>query len=485
MEVLDLELKKREVDQYLKKYKNEMEVLEHKSLLAKALKGQGGVNEGHIHALGKRLQLTEQFKNHLLHEYGTQADLGLLPTHAGAVISVNFNNDPMNILAGSQEMPTTTALLFYKKVMARTTRGNVTSGQMLRDPKQAPEVYANDFSDDNASDQIATTTAGTLTYSFTLTKNPIRRGTVRVTLSSGTNFATDQGQAGVPDTGLLLGIGISGTINYLTGNITVNFATDPGNGIIVSAFYATNFEENGSYPRINPLWDNKIVNARVWTIGSEIGVIESFQLKKVLGVDADEDMIKTLSDEMMAEQTQKLTRQMYGQAPQTFSWVRTVPSGVSDYLHIKGLHQVITRASGGISKQAGRGLGNILVGDVDFCSYLEATNDDSFELIGVPSSGVHIRGIYKKTIPVICDPSLAINPATGLAYTDNIYRGYMTYKGTNNYDIAAVYGTFLPFFTAGNVPVLNNLLKKQGIAGAVGALENLVPNFTVRIHITP
>lgn len=481
IETLDEQKRKREADLYYKKYKKEMTSLE-KSVFAKALGGK--LNESHYWALGKRLEQTEDFKNHLIHEYGTQADLGLLPTHAGDVISVNFSNDPLNILAGTQEMPTTTALLLYKKVKAQSTRGNVTAGQILRNPLAPPDVYARNSSEDVATQTVATTVSGTLTYGVTLTNAPVRRGTLTITLSSGTNFCTDQGQIGVTDTGLLLGIGISGTITYSSGALSVIFATNPGTGVVITATFSQNFEENGSYPRISSLWDTRVVNARLWTLGSQMGVVESFQLKKVLGVDADEDMIRTLSEELTAEVTQKLTYQMYSQAPNTYIFNRFVPSGVSEYLHIKAFHQRIAQASGGISKQAGRGNGNILVGDIDFCSYLASLKDGSYEEVAVPSSGVHIRGIYNGNIPVICDPSLAINPATGLDYGDGVYRGYMTYKGTTNYDVAAIVGTFLPFFTAGNVPVLNNLLQKQGIAGAVQAVENLVPAFTVRIHIT-
>lgn len=473
LEGLMSEEKKRETERLIKKYKPLVEDLS-KSPLGRVVK----INEGHVHALVTRLKQTESIQKWAMSEYGSQADLGgKLPASALDIVSINFNTDPLQVIAGSQEMRNSTDLIAYKKVLAKTTRGNVTSGQILRNPLLPPEVYAENWSDEAVQDTGATTVAGTLVYSFTLSKPPVRRGTVTITVSTTTDYATDIGDSGNPATGTLRGIGISATCVYANGNVVVTFATDPGNGKSIIVDYATNFEEDGSYPMINSIWDFRTLTARVFALGTEYGVVESFQLSKIAGIDADTDMINTISQEMTAEMTQKLIKKMWTQAVGTpVAWSRTAPSGVSDYLHIKSLHMKITQASSNITANAGRGQGNILVGDNNFCSYLEQTNDDSFKRVGVPSSGVHIRGIYKGDIPVVCAPNLSDGGST--------YYGYMTYKGTDNYDIAAVLATFMPFFTAGNVPKLNNLLKKQALAGSVNALENLVPAFTTRINIT-
>lgn len=484
-ENLMVEDAKRESERLFKKYKGIMEDLT-KSPLGKAVK----INESHHYALGIKLEQAEKFANFANSKKGrvhesSQSDVGITPTHAADIVATNYSTDALNILAGTAKMTSPQQIIYYQNVKAVTGRGNVEVGDILRDPRQAPDRYARNNASETVREAVATTVDGTLTYTYTLTKKPVRRGTISLTVSGSDNFANDYGQAGNADVGQLLGINISATCEYASGQLVITFATNPGNGVVVTAKYATNFEEDGSYPRINTLWANSILTSRVYALGQEMGVLEEYQLQMQLGVDSTEIMMKTLSEELIAEVTQDLSFQMYDEAVGSTTFNRRLPSGVSEYLHAKAFHIKLAQASGGISKNAGRGRGNVIVGDYDFVAYLESVCDDknSMELITEPTSGIHIRGLYKGSIPVICDPSLAINPSTGEAYTDGTYRGYMTYRGTNNFDVAAMVGTYIPFFTAGNVPVLNNLLKKQGVAGAMMAVQNLVPNFTTRIYI--
>jgi len=70
----------------------------------------------------------------------------------------------------------------------------------------------------------------TVTFTATLSKTPIKPGTVTVT--DGNETFTDNGD------GTLTGsLGGTGTINYVTGQITVTFATAPANYAVITADY--------------------------------------------------------------------------------------------------------------------------------------------------------------------------------------------------------------------------------------------------------
>ncbi len=254
------------VEKFKKKYSPFLEDL-NKSPLAKVT--NGGITEAQTAGLILKLNKYDMYEKWVMNEYGSIADLGKMPTYARDVITTNFGLDPTNVFAGNQEIKSSHGQVYFKKTIATSTRGNVTSGDVLRDPRVAPTTYAQNYSGAGQKVTIATTASGTLTYTATLASGtlPIRKGTVQVSVNTTSAiYGEDKGA------GPILGVGLWGTVDYATGAISVTFTSNPGTGVILSVTYSTNFEENGGYSRIQNLWDQLPVDADVRALGMDVGV---------------------------------------------------------------------------------------------------------------------------------------------------------------------------------------------------------------------
>lgn len=90
-----------------------------------------------------------------------------------------------------------------------------------------------------SSETEATGDGGTTSFSFTLPTVPVEEyepnkpGNYRLTIVAGTVTGTDQGN------GAISGTGVSGTVEYSTGYVTLTYTTAPANGTGILASYAS------------------------------------------------------------------------------------------------------------------------------------------------------------------------------------------------------------------------------------------------------
>lgn len=116
----------------------------------------------------------------------------------------------------------------------KSNQGTISAGQMVSLNSQGKVVpyakyeYVSAQIDNRQT--IGTGDGSTKTFSGTLTDYPVAPKSVVV--SAGTVEGVDDG------CGRISGTGVSGTINYETGEISVTFTTAPGNGVAVKAAYA-------------------------------------------------------------------------------------------------------------------------------------------------------------------------------------------------------------------------------------------------------
>ena len=87
------------------------------------------------------------------------------------------------------------------------------------------------------------TVGGAQTFVSSLDFLPVKASSVVVTC--GTITGTDNGA------NVITGTGVSGTVDYVNGAISVTFTTPPANGVNVNASYSYNMEANTNIPQIN------------------------------------------------------------------------------------------------------------------------------------------------------------------------------------------------------------------------------------------
>ena len=113
--------------------------------------------------LGRQFKQFENNKKYVS-EIGTLKDLGQLPKYAYDVITANYAASIIPLLASVQPIKGQQGLVYFKQIKSQTTRGNVNSGDILRNAVASPDKQAVGFAGENVSQALGTLSAGDQTY---------------------------------------------------------------------------------------------------------------------------------------------------------------------------------------------------------------------------------------------------------------------------------------------------------------------------------
>lgn len=445
-------------------YKPYFEVLE-ESPLAKVRP----ITNMDVVVLGKQFRQFEHYKR-MVNEIGTIKDLGQLPKYAYDVITANYAASVIPLLASVQPIPDQQGLVYFKQIKAKTTRGNVADGDILRNATQKPDKQAVGFAGERVFQNLGTLTNGQQSYAFNLSPAPIRERTVKIALSTTDQYLIDDGEGNLVPVKGALG---TGTINYTTGLVNIDFITTITGAEVASAEFGTEFEENGDIPTIQSAYESTDVKAELFAIRSEMGLLKMYQLKKTFGKDGETEMINDLTQEINAEIGNTLISRIANASFGTPITYDAAPgAGLGEVEHRLAFRNRIASASANIYKAAGRGQVTAMIAGAN-ASQLFDQLGGIFEQTGYASSGPTLYGIYNKNIPVI--------RAIDVIGDNDIY---CIYKGTGNFDAPAVYSPYMPLVVNGSLPVLNNVLKHQAFAAVWSAMKVVVNRFITKIEVT-
>jgi len=220
--------------------------------------------------------------------------------------------------------------VYFKQVRADQSKGNMTAGDVMIDPRtgvKTPAGYASNY----ISGEVAAVTVGGVThYAFTTAQGPVRPQTVRITAAGISPYCFDDGL------GILQGVGLSGTITYNSGGvgaIVIDFAADPGVGHNIYLEYQVNFEQADDLPRISSYFDSTSILARVYALKGTIGMLQNYGMRKRFGLVAEDELAKDLVAEINAEIGGDLIRLLAASYMGNTNWPKTPPANVSYYEH--------------------------------------------------------------------------------------------------------------------------------------------------------
>lgn len=447
------------------KYKPYMEALE-ESPLARVR----SITPMDYVCLGKQFRQFESYKR-MVNEIGSLADLGQLPKYAYDVITANYAASIIPILASVQPLRAQQGIVYFKQIKAQTTRGDVNSGDILRNAIQAPDKQAVGFAGENVFQNLGQLVAAQQEYQFNLSPAPVRERTLSLVLStwSGNQQLIDDGFGNVVSSGGNLGYG---TINYSTGLVDITFISAVAGTEVLQAQFGTEYETNGNLPTVVAGFDSANVKAEVFAIRSEMGMLKAFEMKQTFGKEAETEMINDLTQEINAELGNTLISRIANASYGTpISWDSTPPAGVSEVEHKLAFRNRIAEASSKIAQAAGRGEVTTIICGVKAAQLFDQLGG-LFERTGFASSGPTLYGMYNKTIPVV--RAIQVIP-------DNAV--YCIYKGTGNFDAPSVYCPYMPLVVNGSLPVLNNVLKTQAYALVWSAMKVVVNRFITQIDV--
>lgn len=443
------------------------------SLMAKI---GGGVEAHHYASLGRLLAKTKNYLSQKM-EDGTVADLGLIPQYAQDLVTIDYAQNVQNIIGNTQVMMGQADIIYYERLTATTSRGNVTAPKTLEDALKAPQVYADGYASAGVTASVGSTASGTATYSFTaaLAKVPVQPRTtvVTVNLAAGAVSAKD-----IDGNGTLAGDTFIGTIDYETGDLTIDFVDAPTEVAAIVGTYSTDIEAEGNVAKVNTDLDYKLVTAQPHALQAEVGLFKQYEANKRLGINAADRTAEKLIQEMGREtSTRMINLAAANIGAGTESWVAAVPAGDSWPVYKLGYKDTLIDASTNIYRAAGRGSGNCYIADVNgdkMLRKLPGFVDGGMDVI----QGAVFAGTFEGR-PEVLAPMIADGGAGSKAGTViNIFKSRQAWDG------ALVLGVYMPLISIKDIANAQNILQTvQGVAAWQGYLLTS-PAFVSQARIT-
>jgi hypothetical protein len=473
-----LENTAQKAEAYFAKYKPYMESLEKNSLLSKVRP----IREGDYACLGEQLQQWSDYRKWAEND-GTFADLVAFPNLMFDVITLNYGQNPIGIMASMQTIENEQGIIYFKKVVSRSTSGNITSGQTLQSVQFGMPEVPQQFSGSNASNESFGTPNGVDTsFTYTVARLPVQPNSVRIAAVISAEAATAFDEDNGDGTGNILGAHIvpGSTINYTTGVLDIEFdvAPDDGAATTLTVSYHQNLEKQTNINTIDSTLSQLAVKANTYALRSDLGMFKNYAYRKVYGRQMEQEMVEDLLNQLNAEICGRYITLLAAAPAQTgigtVSFDTTVPDGISEYAHRKSMQYKLLECERNLAALCGRGTISFIVAGRNICMYLASM--DGFQLIyeGASVSGAHLYGTWKG-VPIIRVPqdTTILDADTALP----------CYKGTGRFEAPGYYATFMPMVVTDMLPMQNPLVRQRA-AATWAAIGLSVPQFVTKLVIT-
>lgn len=445
------------------KFRKQMDILE-QSILCKH---RGGLQAHDVFALGKQLEAYQAYQE-MCEEDGNLNQLGQIPKIAYDVITATYGLSILPIIASVQPIDEERGNVYFKNVRSVNTKGSQTAGGVVVNPRTqiaTPSGYASDY----ISGEVLVNTGGSPTTSASGTLNalPVRSETVKITVQDDPNtYCQDDGN------GKLIGVGVSGTIDYTTGAVVLTFAVAPAANKNLVAEYQQNYERSTDIPQIDTFFDSKGIMAKIYALKGTIGMLQAYGMKKRFGLVAEDEVAKDLVQEINREIGGDLIRMLRAQAVGSTTFSKTTPSGVSYFEHKQTYKDQMAVAEATLLGNAGRGTISLMIVDKDHAAVL-STLPGWKKMYDGQSLGAHLYGELDG-VPVV-----RVNEAGILASG----QGIAMWKGSSPFEAAAVYCPFMPLAVTSTLPQAPNPLQSMKAAAVWAGTDVLVPQYATKFDV--
>lgn len=437
------------------------------------------------YALGRMLENYDTWLQ-MMPEDIVRDNLGRVIPIAMDIISAAYATSIMSVISSIQPIDDEVGIIFFKRMTAGSTRQGVTAGDELlgeygyRDWSKNGS-YASNYITREAFCTLANDGGSVATTDATYTKAavsyvPILKRTLTLEILDASVTGNPVLRTAVDDgMGNLYGAGISGTVTYLTGEVTFVLTTTTllAVGDLVKLSYETDIELLANIPKISWETAHTEVKARTYMLEGDWGVLTEYALQKRFGRAMDEEVASDLVSEINAEVTTSAIQQVVANCPNSVDWDATPPEGTSSFEHKLSFYDAIEAASTKIADTAGRGTVNYLMAAGSGLTTI--ATQPGFKKVATGSAiGPQVYGILNDTITVIRVPG------TNVVSPSKIYAGY---RGSNWFESAVVYAPYLPLFVTDTATVTSSLRRAKGVAHAAG-VKVVAPSFLTCINIT-
>ena len=466
-----LEAKNSQLVEWMKKnHKDQIKALENSPLAETR-----SITENDIANLAIQYRNFELYKS-MAESNGSLGNLGQLPKVALSVVTATMGASILPMISSVQPIEEQRGIIYFRQIVSRNTRGSQTAGDVVVDPRTGsvtPSGYASN--ELLAEEAVASTVDAQLQYTFTLANAPILPQFLKITTDiAASQIAVDQGAISAnKNIGILYGNGISGQVDYTTGEVTIDFSANPGVGQKVFASYQQDLERGEDLQAISSFMDSKDIQAKVYALKQSQGMLQSFTLQKRFGQSMQEQLASDLVMEVNREVGGDAVRQLDANAQGVTTFSRTAQSGVSFAEHKLEYKDKLYEAENVMLSNAGRGAISTLVVGRKHAAFLRGL--PGFELLNDGNTlGSHLFGRLDGI-------TIIRVPETALLGED---RGIGLYKGQNPYEAAVVYSPFMPMAVTDMLPEGKNPLAGMRGAAQMSGVDVVVPQYATNINLT-
>ena len=380
-------------------------------------------------------------------------------------------------------------LVYYQKITAENSKGNIEAGDLLGSPKEMGKQPL-DFAGTKIieKEEIGTLATGEIELPPTELKyHPIQPGSLVITVEGMKGYFKDFAQEGNPEVAALFPVGGDlgkATINYQTGEVSIELSEAPatsGGGVFAS--YRRDIEtiEGGkaNMARAQVSLESKQLEAEDFSIFTETSIYQEALSKAIFGQDwnsmVDEALAALYNKEVANKIVAEIKAEIIPESIATHS-INKITGGNNDLFNVQFISVVLGKLGAMITKASGIGNNKLsaLVINIDMLPIFRAlpkftaSNADFEEVMG----GMYLAGLYDG-MPVIVgyEPVLASGEVIGLYKSKN--KDFLT---------PYVWGTFI-------LPIMRDIYdqdnlavnRKQLIASAAGAVvaERLAAKYTI------
>jgi len=444
---------------YVDKYQEQIDVYESMSIKAKV---KESLSPYEVVALGQQL---DQFSNYatFCESQGNLASLGAIPQVALDVITASVGASILPLLASIQPMAEEHGIVYYKAMKAMQTSGGYNSGDTIDSPLQRDNPGDGTLGGNRKLVTLATTVAGTKTYSGNFASVPLRPYRIDINAAAA-GFGKDDGQ------GNILGFGFSGTVNYTTGAYSITFAADPGTGVAVQAIYDVDVDAAASLDKVQAGLQTKDIRAQIWALASDVGAFTNFAFSQRFGRSATDEVAADLTNEITRTLNTAAVKAIYGNLPagSNTTWNRTPDAGISYAEHKLTFIDAIASGEAVLHAQSGAAGANRYICGKVAAQVLRGMPD----FVQAPDAATVSIGLYGyyDGVPVI--------RATGVVPDSEMI---MVSNAGNYFAAPLAYAPFMPLMVTNTVQSPSNPFRSTTAAAVWSGLTPLVGNLTTKV----
>ncbi len=249
-------------------------------------------------------------------------NLGTFDKWIFPVISNMSENDVIDQLVALQPMAGPVSQIVYMDIVTGKKKGATPAGSpMWRALQGAVDRW--DDSDEVVSDETVGTTDGGGALTATLDYVPLRPGTIQIT--DGTDTTTDDGNGSFITSG-----GLSGTVNYVTGEITIAGA----NTSTVAATYAFNSEASTAIMDYELKLTSTPVTAKVLKLRALWSEEADQNLQSMYNIKAESVLLNALTNALTYQKHRSVIYDLRARANAGFvTWDAIPPANVNYQTH--------------------------------------------------------------------------------------------------------------------------------------------------------